>query len=648
MRMKVKIKRLILNNFKGIKNRTIVFNDDVTSIYGDNGTGKTTIVDAFLWLCFGKDSNDRADFNIKTLDDNNQVKHKLDHEVIGTLNVNGTEIELKRIYREKWQTKRGSAESEMTGHETVYFINEVPKSMAEYKDEINKILPEAIFKLVTSPMYFNSLKWTERRSRLMDLVGEIDDHTIANLSKDERFSRLLSQASGMTLTEYQKMIAVKRKKLRAELDLIPARIDEQFRSLPEGKDWANIESRITELEAEIKSIDEAIENSTKPYQEMFSKLQENIVAKNKLQSFISDKEHQAREKFNASLRDKESKVQQGKSQVNSIHAQMKSAEDHNTMIREKIETLNKERERLRQQWMKVNAEQFHVHNDETVCPTCHQELPAEMLAEKESKMLANFNENKQKRLSEISADGKSIAQMVAKMQEDLNKEGQDFEKMLEEAEAAIKAAESIEIKSSKYYLDNDKEYMEAVEMYEIWPEVARPEMPDNSTLKHRKTLCFEELDGCKKLLNTRDQIASGNARIEELKEQEKTLSQQFAEYAWAEETMQDFGRLKAEHIESLLNSMFPEHIKFKMFNEQINGGIEDVCDTLIYGVPWNDANNAAKINAGISIINQLAGHYGVSAPIFVDNAEAVTRIEESKSQMILLYVDEEYKTLEIV
>lgn len=646
--MRVKIKSLTLLNFKGIKSQMIFFKDDVTKIFGDNGTGKTTIVDAFLWLCFGKDSNDRADFNIKTLDNNNQVVHKLDHVVVGVLDVNGQEIELKRIYREKWQTRRGSSDNEMTGHETVYFINEVPKNMAEYKDEINKILPEAIFKLVTSPMYFNSMKWQERRSRLMDLVGEIDDHTIAHLSKDERFSRLLSQTSGITLIEYQKMIAVKRKKLRAELDLIPARIDEQFRSLPEEKDWTNIEGRIKELESEIKSLDEAIENSTKPYQEMLSKLQENIVAKNKLQSFISDKEHQAREKFNTSLRDKESKVQQAKSQVNYIHRQMKSAEDHNTMIREKIETLNKKREELRQQWIKVNAEQFHVHNDETLCPTCHQELPTEMLAEKESKMLANFNENKQKRLSEISAEGKAIAQMCVKMQDELNQEGKDFEKMLEEAEAAINAAESIEIKSSKYYLDNDKEYLEAVEKHENWTEVVKPEMPDNSALKHRKTMCFEELDGCKKLLNTRDQIKSGNARIEELKEQEKKLSQEMAEYQWAEETMQDFGRLKAEHIESMLNSMFPEHIKFKMFNEQINGGIEDVCDTLIYGVPWSDANNAAKINAGISIINQLAGHYGVSAPVFVDNAEAVTRIEESKSQMILLYVDKEFKTLEIV
>lgn len=645
--MKVKIKRLILTNFKGIKNRTIVFDQAVTKIYGDNGSGKTTIVDAFLWLCFGKDSNDRADFNIKTLDSNNQVTHKLDHEVIGVLDVNGTEIELKRIYREKWQTRRGSADNEMTGHETVYFINEVPKSMGEYRAEINKILPEDIFKLVTSPMYFNSLKWTERRSRLMDLVGEIDDYSLAKISGEERFNRLLSQKGEMSMIDYQKMIAVKRKKLRAELDLIPARIDEQFRSLPEEKDWANIESRIKELEAEIKALDEAIENSTKPYQEMFSKLQENIVAKNKLQSFISDRKHQAMEKFNAGLREKDAKVQQAKSQVNSIHAQMKSAEDHNTMIREKIETLNKKREDLRQQWIKVNGEQFHVHNDETVCPTCHQELPTEMLAEKENKMLANFNENKQKRLSEISAEGKAIAQMCVKMQEELNQEGKDFEKMLEDAENAIKAAESIEIKSSNFYLTNDKEYMDAVEKYENWTEVGKPEMPDVSTLKHRKTMCFEELDGCKKLLNTRDQIASGNARIDELKEQEKTLSQQFAEYAWAEQAIEDFGRLKSEHIESMLNSMFPAHIKFKMFNEQVNGGIEDVCDTLIYGVPWNDANNAAKINAGISIINQLAGHYGVSAPIFVDNAEAVTRIEEGKSQMILLYVDENSKTLEI-
>ena len=70
-RMEIKIFSLKLKNFKGIKELKIDFNCQNTNIYGANATGKTTIFDAFKWLFFDKDSSDRKDFNIKTLDNNN-------------------------------------------------------------------------------------------------------------------------------------------------------------------------------------------------------------------------------------------------------------------------------------------------------------------------------------------------------------------------------------------------------------------------------------------------------------------------------------------------------------------------------------------------------------------------------------------------
>ena len=56
MSKKAIIKRLSLVNFKGLRNVVIDFNDTVTTISGRNGTGKTTIMDAFTWLLWGKDS----------------------------------------------------------------------------------------------------------------------------------------------------------------------------------------------------------------------------------------------------------------------------------------------------------------------------------------------------------------------------------------------------------------------------------------------------------------------------------------------------------------------------------------------------------------------------------------------------------------
>jgi AAA15 family ATPase/GTPase len=142
--MKITLTQLRLQNFKGAKDQTIDFTDR-TSIYGQNASGKTRIFDAFAWLLFGKDSDDRKDFNIKCLDSNNEPIHRVETSVSGILYIDSRKLTLQRIYKEKWQKKRGEETAEFNGHETLFFVNEVPHTMTEYQDKINDIIPENIF-----------------------------------------------------------------------------------------------------------------------------------------------------------------------------------------------------------------------------------------------------------------------------------------------------------------------------------------------------------------------------------------------------------------------------------------------------------------------------------------------------------------------
>lgn len=130
------INRLELRNFKGIRSLDIDFSK-VTNIRGENATGKTTIFDAFTWLLFDKDSKDRTAFEIKTLDENNEPLHGLDHTVTGHLQIDGKNWTLRKTYKEKWTKRRGDVNKELTGHETIYEINEVPVSKTEYTNKIN-------------------------------------------------------------------------------------------------------------------------------------------------------------------------------------------------------------------------------------------------------------------------------------------------------------------------------------------------------------------------------------------------------------------------------------------------------------------------------------------------------------------------------
>ena len=95
-----------------------------------------------------------------------------------------------------------------------------------------------------------------------------------------------------------------------------------------------------------------------------------------------------------------------------------------------------------------------------------------------------------------------------------------------------------------------------------------------------------------------------------------------------------------------INSHF-KYAKFKLFEEQINGGIAECCETTYKGVDFSDLNNAARISIGVDIINTLCKLNDKYAPIITDNAESVTNIPQTTSQMICLVVSAEDKTLRV-
>ena len=179
---RVILKELSLENFKGIKAFEGSFGD-TTDIYGENGTGKTTIADAFFWLLFDNDSEDKKDFDIKPIDSGGNVMHGLESKVTGTLEIDGRLIILQKVYKEKWTKRRGESEKVFTGNETLYFVNDVPVKKSEYQDTIKEIIQEDLFKLITNPLYFSTkLKWQERRNILMQILGDIEEQEVINSS----------------------------------------------------------------------------------------------------------------------------------------------------------------------------------------------------------------------------------------------------------------------------------------------------------------------------------------------------------------------------------------------------------------------------------------------------------------------------------
>ncbi len=351
MAKQIILNSLKLKNFKGIKDLTIDFSN-ITNIFGENATGKTTINDAFTWLLFDKDSKDRTSFEIKTLDSNNNVIHGLEHEVTGVLNVDGKNITLSKIYKEKWTKRRGEAEKQLTGHETIYSIDEVPVKKKEYQEFINNIIHENLFKLITNPLYFSTnMKWQDGRTTLLDIIGDITDEKVVNYKND--LKPLLELLGDKDIDTLKKSIQARKRKLNDEIKAIPIRIDEANNSIKEI-DFEALEFRKRGIVSGIKSLEEQLLDSSKMSEEVLKEKDKLYSLKSKLKDMeynASMESYMPKRELENDLNDSKIDIRNLENTINSRmiskqHLRMILKDTKNFVVRKEINGLKKMRKCL--------------------------------------------------------------------------------------------------------------------------------------------------------------------------------------------------------------------------------------------------------------------------------------------------------------
>lgn len=645
----IRLHRLHLLNFKGIKEFTLETNGTDVKIYGDNATGKTTIADAFIWLLFDKDTQNKKDFGIKTLLDGQEI-HNLEHSVEASFNVEAQPMTLKKVYKEKWTKKRGEITAEFTGHATDHYIDEVPVSKREYSDKVNSIIDENIFKLLTSPTYFNEqVKWQDRRKTLLEICGDIDEEDV--FASQENLKKLPAILAGKSVDDYKKILTQKRKKINDELQMIPVRISEVSNSLVELESTpAELNKELETINVQIQETEEIIRN-IKNGQALQDKKNEFKNLEHEIELYKRDFGNEVQTQVNR-LHVKKQEIQ-GNVSVN--NSQFRSKEYEIKENQKRIDRLNEQMDKLRNEYMEINASQFEAH-DATTCPTCKQDLPVEEVQKAHDEALASFNENKSTRLTTIQTEGKSLAAEklkfeghIATLKKEMTELGEKLDVHQKEYEKVD--AEILKAQESAPAIEDDAKYKELV--------AKKAEL--NQAISDIQSSVLDSLDSVQQELNDQKLIKSdiesklaahrqaerSKTRISELEEQQVELAREFHELEGHLHLTEEFTRAKVNLLEEKINDKF-KFARFKLFNTQINGGLEETCETLYEGVPYSAGlNNAARINIGIDIINTLTEYYGIRAPIFIDNAESVTRFIRSDSQIVSLVVSRSDKKLRI-
>ena len=633
----MKLTKLELLNFKGLKAFTINFNGDVI-IRGDNATGKTTVFDSVCWLLFGKDSLDRADFEIKTLDRGEPI-HKVNHEVTGTFTLDeGGTVELKRVYREKYSSPRGG-EVTMTGHTTDYFVDGVPKKEKEYKEIVNSLVDENIFKLITNPLYFNeTYSWQNRRKLLLEMCGDIsDEDVIAEYSELKALTDILS---GHSVDDHRKVVAAKKTAINKELDMIPVRIDEALRGKPTidtPRDVLIQEISLATTTLETLEADKALLVNGHAVVDTRAELRD-------VQRRLMARESELQMEYKKQSALKSNEYDMVVSELNNLSSKVESTKHRLDTSNRDIQRIESVIDELMHQRQQVNEDAFVMDIDEA-CPTCGQKLPAEQIQAAREKAETKFNLRKSKRLEEINQSIELKQQDI----ENIKKRDAGLEPV-ETLEALIKAKELVKqtitdeigqltapvLDGDSIYADlKAEEFMLQMKLDESntdhSEEIADIDKRIATTKEHRFNLETE--------LNKYEEAKRIDTRVAELESQQAELAAEKSKLDEASYLMDEFVMAKVNMLEDVINSRF-KLARFKMFNVMLNGNVEECCETTYKGVPYRSMNNAARINVGLDIINALTSYFKVNAPVFIDNAEAVTEFVPVNSQTIKLIVDE--------
>ena len=640
--MEIKIDSLRLENFKRHKHLTLNFGGGNASIYGENATGKTSIYDALVWLLFGKSSCGKTgkDFSVKPLGSDGEVKdHDALTEVEAVLQVDGQKITLRRTYKEVWSTKRGSAQATYDGNTSEYFIDGVPLKKNAFQDAVSDLVDEDTFRLLTSVNHFAAgISWQDRRAVLFKVAGVMDDRQI--LATDERFRPLIEGMGRLDLDGYKKKLLAEKKGFSKGKTEIPARVSECEKTIADIADLDFAAAR-AELAAKTAQAD------------ALSGQMVTIRNNNAIQQKNQEIQGIQLELANLEVENRSFRANQNTGGVNvsALQAGIGTMERQRAvkagqLANEEalIAKLEEKVSAARTEWVAVNSEAYTGG----ICPACGQALPADKLEQ----AVAAFNSGKQKRLDGILAlanankDAKAAAEArcdnlkeeIAKLDSDI----QEQRRAVAEAQANVVPIVDMSDYAQRKAALEAKIQMLSGELMDLQSDSAAA----LDALQLQKDAIDREIAGINATLGKESLLDYSKQRVEQLREEARNASAALEVVETMLMLLDEYSRYKTRFVEDSINGLF-RVARFRLFREQANGGLEERCDVVYDGVPYPDVNDGMKVNLGIDIINALSAAFNVRVPLFVDNAESVTRLEASASQIIRLVVSENDKELRV-
>lgn len=643
--MEIKFKKIRIRNFRGLVSFDANLEGRSVRISGANGLGKSSVADAITWVLFGKDSRRRTAFPIDPVDDAGRIIHNLDVSVELEMLIDGQPTTLRRRRQEKWVQKRGMTTEQLDGHQTTCYIDGRPLPSSDFSSHVDTIVKEELFRALTTPDYFPSLPMDQQYRLLVKIVGTRSMAEIA--AKDEEAMKVVDELGQRSIDQYRQGLSYDLQRTRKELELIPVRLSEVQGFIEQvkakGADGKTaqrhakgIEEKLRQVTQEIDSMAGVVRAENARYNDQRAYIQQLRQQRAAIEDRIEKQNREARTLH-------QSLVCKDKEELEATEERHTAAKTMLGLHERRLKDLEQQLEDFRSRWEEVERLSFSWNAEEAVCPTCGQPLPQDQADQKRVEAEMRFNERKMQQQDALDEEGKKLAASKQRLQ-DLSAAAREematAERLMPEARERLSKAEAEPIEQADYHDASDWQRLSSEidqRMKELEQTTQAQEPPQLAALRTEEQAYRKELRLLQQTIDRSKQIDEYIRREKELQKWRTTLSGDVARMQTRLEAAERLQLMEAADLQQRVNELFPS-VRFRLSRELLNGREVGHCELSVDGVPYSGLSTSERINAGLELINALARHYNIVAPIVIDNAEAVNKVAPTLGQQILLEV----------
>ncbi|MGN1337386.1 MAG: hypothetical protein ACI4WW_02810 [Candidatus Coprovivens sp.] len=624
----MKIVKLELENIGNITKAT--YDLGKTNIFNaDNGIGKTNTINALSYLLSGKTltttNNKNTEFK-EYIPVNDKTKVCSARITLET----GTTFSFKHYA--KFTKKRGSDELTFEGYTTDYYYNDVKcRNNNEYRtefdnafgiSEVRKIkVNDSSFNhlaLLTDVTYaLNKLDYKTLRELITFFVGDLTFEKMVLLNQNFKYLEDDNKKYNGRFDIARRNYSSSAKELRQKIEIQTQVIN----NLNCDYDLDNYTKLHTEQEEIIKekTLIESQSNSDYQKQELI-KLKEEYFEKKQY-----DLEHNRNTKFdelNKVLEEKETLFKTSKANLIKYETDISKTKTNIFIVKSKYESLKNEKIAFETQLYNLKNQDFNI----LTCPICGAVVNQDEVN--------NYEQEKENKAKEIQLKINSIEEDIDK----LSNETQLYAKQLNEFES-LKNVELENQNTYKIEIDNIEQQIkdsmnqvfnpyseETIQLgnkiQELQAEIETNESKENELKKNK----LNELDEKLSIVNSQLDVING-ARANELRKNTlilelSSLQNQLNEAETKEMLCDNYIKTKIKYLSDLTIDTFG--IEFKMLEEQVNGGLQEVCYPVVDNKSYSQMNAGLKQLVGAKFIKAIEQLLDIEEfPILIDNAESL-------------------------